>query len=198
MPNQIQLPLNSFPELVTANLRLRELHPSDAGAVYRIYADEEVTRYYDLDTFTDLRQAEELIQRQRKRYEDGIGIRWGIAQLTSNVVIGTAGFIFNHHNAQGRLGYDLARPFWRRGIMTEALRILIHYSFASLKLNRIQALVIPGNEASINLLHKLGFSDEGLLREYAVFKGRYNDLFCCSLLSSEYEPPAHPPTSSAT
>jgi ribosomal-protein-alanine N-acetyltransferase len=186
MINQIQLPMNSFPELVTANLRLRELVPADAEAVYRIYADEEVTRFYDLDTFDDVRQATELIRRQRARFERGEGLRWGIAQQANNVIIGTAGYVFSQHNAQGGIGYDLARPYWRKGIMSEALLLVIHYGFSSLKLNRIQALVIPGNSASVRVLMKLGFEEEGLLRDYAFFKGRYNDLISFALLKRDY------------
>lgn len=186
MINQIQLPIKSFPELKTANLRLRELVLTDAEAVLRIYSDEEVTRFYDLDTFDDVRQAAELIRRQRSRFERGEGLRWGIAQLANNVIIGTVGYVFSQHNAQGGIGYDLARSYWRKGIMSEALPLVIHYGFLSLKLNRIQALVIPGNIASVGLLIKLGFEEEGLLRDYAFFKGRYNDLISFSLLRRDY------------
>ncbi len=186
MINQIQIPMTTFPELVTANLHLRELVPTDAEAVYRIYVEEEVTRFYDLDTFDDIRQATELIRRQRSRFERGEGLRWGIAQRANNVIIGSVGYVFSQHNAQGGIGYDLARPYWRKGIMTEALRLVIHYGFSSLKLNRIQALVIPGNSASVGLLTKLGFEEEGLLRDYAFFKGRYNDLICYALLKRDY------------
>jgi ribosomal-protein-alanine N-acetyltransferase len=187
MLNQIQLPMNSFPGLETGNLRLRELVPTDAEAVYRIYADDRVTRFYDLDTFDDVRQATELIRRQRARFQRGEGLRWGIAQRANNVIIGTAGYVFSQHNAQGGIGYDLARPYWRKGIMSEALLLVIHYGFSSLKLNRIQALVIPGNRASVGLLMKLGFQEEGLLRDYAFFKGRYNDLISFALLRRDYE-----------
>jgi len=186
MLNQIQIPMTAFPELVTANLRLRELVSSDAESVLRIYSDEEVTRYYDLDTYTDIKQASELIHQQRLRHERGESLRWGISQQANNIIIGTVGFVFNQQNMQGGIGYDLARPYWRKGIMHETLRIIIRYGFSSLRLNRIQALVIPGNSASIGLLQKLDFTEEGLLREYAFFKGRYNDLICFSLLKGEY------------
>ena len=186
MLNQIQLPTTGFPEFTTANLRLRELISTDAEAVNRIFADEEVTKHYDLDTFYDIRQAQELIRRQRIRFEKGEGLRWGITQRENNIVIGTVGYVFNQENVQGGLGYELAKPYWRRGIMTEALSIVVRYGFSSLGLNRIQALVMPGNEASIGLLRKLGFKQEGLLRDYAFFKGRYNDLLCYSLLRKEY------------
>ena len=185
----IQIPnlLTSFPELETPNLRLRELLPPDAEAVYRIFANDEVTRYYDLDTFTSTRQATELIRRQRQLFERGEGVRWGITQQANDVVIGTVGMIFSEQNAQGGIGYDLAQPYWRMGLMTETLRMIIHFGFATVRLNRIQALVVPGNAASIGLLKKLEFQYEGLLRDYAFFKGRYNDLKCFSLIKREYQ-----------
>jgi len=186
MLDQINLPTTGFPEFSASNLRLRELVSTDAEAVHRIFADNEVTKFYDLDTFYDIRQASELIRNQRIRFDRGEGIRWGITQQENNIVIGTVGYVFNQQNSQGGIGYDLARPYWRRGIMTEALRLVIRYGFSGLRLNRIQALVVPGNEVSIGLLLKLGFSLEGLLRDYAFFKGRYNDLLSYSLLKKEH------------
>lgn len=185
---QIHFPPATFPILETVNLRLRELVPSDADNVLRIFADDEVTRFYDFDTFTSLGQAADLIVRQATRYEKGEAIRWGITQRANDVVIGTVGLVISRSSAIGGLGYDLARPYWRRGIMTEALRIAIGYSFLSVNLNRLQALVMPGNVASINLLEKLGFVEEGILREYAFFKGRYQNLHCFSLLRREFKP----------
>lgn len=185
---QIHFPPATFPILETVNLRLRELVPSDADNVLRIFADDEVTRFYDFDTFTSLGQAADLIVRQATRYEKGEAIRWGITQRANDVVIGTVGLVISRSSAIGGLGYDLARPYWRRGIMTEALRIVIGYSFLSVNLNRLQALVMPGNVASINLLEKLGFVEEGILREYAFFKGRYQNLHCFSLLRREFKP----------
>lgn len=185
---QIHFPPATFPILETVNLRLRELVPRDADNVLRIFADDEVTRYYDFDTFTSLGQAADLIVRQETRYEKGEAIRWGITQRANDVVIGTVGLVISRSSAIGGLGYDLARPYWQRGIMTEALRIVISYSFLSVNLNRLQALVMPGNVASINLLNKLGFLEEGILREYAFFKGRYQDLHCFSLLHREFKP----------
>lgn len=178
----INAPLPSFPILQTTNLRLRELVHSDADAVFRIFSDDEVTRFYDFDTFTNVNQAVELIARQRARYERGEGIRWGITEAVNDVVIGTVGYVFTQSNAQGGLGYDLARPYWRRGMMSEALGIVINCGFNAFKLNRVQALVLPGNVASLRLLWKLGFQEEGTLRDYAFFRGRYHDLRSFSLL----------------
>lgn len=184
---QINMPLPAFPTLETANLRLREIVPADAEAIFRVFADEEVTRYYDLEAFDNLDQARSHIGRQATRYQRGELIRWGICQRANDVVIGSVGVGIYASSAQGGLGYELARPYWRRGIMSEALTMVIRFSFRTLNLNRLQALVMPGNEASAGLVRKLGFTQEGLLREYAFFKGRYQDLYCFSLLRREWE-----------
>lgn len=183
LPTSLVLP--EFPVLETSRLRLREMTIADKAAVFRIFSDDEVTRYYDFETFTTEQQAAELILRQKSRFEMGEAIRWGITQRLSEEVIGTVGLVVDVHNGLGGLGYDLARPYWRMGIMTEALNIVIRFAFRTVKVNRLQALVMPGNVASAALLEKLNFLEEGTLREYYFFKGRYQDLRCFSLLSRE-------------
>jgi ribosomal-protein-alanine N-acetyltransferase len=84
------------------------------------------------------------------------------------------------------MGYDLAAPHRRQGIMTEAMEAAIDYGFGSMGLNRIEALVDPGNTASIRLLLRLGFSQEGVLREYTHFRGKFVDDVCFSLLRREW------------
>jgi ribosomal-protein-alanine N-acetyltransferase len=180
---------DDFPELETADLRLRQLVPADAEAVFQIFADGEVTRFYDLETFTTVGEAADLIARQRARFERGEGLRWGVTHKRDDRVIGTIGCILYKHNASGGLGYELARPYWRRGITSAALQAVISFGFDRMRLNRLQALVMPGNEASAGLLRKLGFQEEGLLREYAFFRGRFNDLRCFSLLAGELKRP---------
>ncbi len=181
------LTLSEFPVLETSRLRLREMTAADAAAVFRIFSDDDVTRFYDFDTFTTEQQAAELIARQRNRFDKGDALRWGITQRHSDEVIGTVGLVINSQNGLGGLGYDLARPYWRKGIMSETLSIVIRFAFRTVKVNRLQALVMPGNVASAALLDKLGFLEEGTLREYSFFKGRYQDLRCFSLLRREFE-----------
>jgi hypothetical protein len=79
--------------------------------------------------------------------------------------------------------------------MTEALTALLEFGFETLGLNRIEALVMPDNAASFALLNKLGFSEEGLLREYDYFKDEFQDLICFSLLRREFSPTAPDPAS---
>ena len=72
--------------------------------------------------------------------------------------------------------------------MTEALAAIIEFGFREVGLNRVQAVLMPGNVASVKLLEKLGFRREGVLRQYENWgeKG-YVDLLMFALLRHEYE-----------
>jgi ribosomal-protein-alanine N-acetyltransferase len=165
---------------------LRQLVADDAEDVYRIFADDAVTKYYDLETFTDVEQALALISRQQDHFRKKVGFRWGISYKEKDLVIGTIGMIFNTEKMQGGLGYDLARPYWRQGIMYEVLQEVIRFCFETAKVERIQALVLPGNVASASLLMKLGFEEEGVLEGFAFFKNKFHDLHNFILTSGKW------------
>jgi ribosomal-protein-alanine N-acetyltransferase len=173
-----------FPRLETDRLVLRELTSGDAHDLFQIFSNSEVTRYYDLDTFTRMQQAAELIDRFRQRYERQIGLRWALTlKEDPGGVVGTCGYnIWIQSSNRSVLGYDLARGCWGQGLMTEALAAIIEFGFEKMSLNRIEALAFRENEASHRMLEKLGFECEGVLREYEFLKGAYVDMSLHSLL----------------
>jgi len=176
---------NNFPQLITENLILRETKLADAPAIFQIFADDEVTKYHDLETATNLEQVQFLIERRAERFKNQQGIRWGIARKEDNVIIGSCGYGIKN-SFQASIGYELAREYWRKGFMTEALKAIIQWGFYQLDLNRIEAFVMLENIASIKLLENLDFVEEGFLREYGFWKGQFHDLKIFSLLKRDY------------
>lgn len=73
------------------------------------------------------------------------------------------------------LGYQIGAEFARQGYMTEAIRLMLHYAFADLKLHRLEANIQPGNTASIALVKRAGFVREGYSRHYLKICGRWRD-----------------------
>lgn len=73
------------------------------------------------------------------------------------------------------LGYWMGLPFVRRGYMTAAVRAIIPFAFATLRLHRLEAACIPTNAASIRLLENTGFAREGYAREYLCINGIWQD-----------------------
>lgn len=174
----------SFPQLESDRLILRRLQESDANALFGFLGDEEVTRFYDDATFTQLAQASEQIAAWENGFLHRRCIRWGISRKEDGVLIGTCGYYGIHPwHLRASIGYELGRHYWRQGLMTEALQAIIKTGFAEMSLNRIDALVMPENVPSIRLLEKIGFKNEGLLREYENWGDKgFTDLYILSLL----------------
>jgi [ribosomal protein S5]-alanine N-acetyltransferase len=88
----------------------------------------------------------------------------------------------------GSLGYWMGAPYAQRGLMTEAVRALIPFAFGPLRLHRLEAACIPTNLASSRLLEKVGFSREGLAREYLCINGVWQDHLLYALVVTDPRP----------
>ncbi|WP_155590823.1 GNAT family N-acetyltransferase [Lysinibacillus cavernae] len=174
-----------FPILETERLRLRELTQEDAPAIFRCFSNEAVTRYYGQEPFVDKQQAEQLVKQFANNFEGKRGIRWGIERKDTNEVIGTIGFhLWLAAHKRAEIGYEIHPDYWRQGYTKEAVQKAITYGFEHLNLNRIGAVVFLENEASNQLLMKLGFQQEGILRDYMYQNGQAYDTFIYSLLKT--------------
>jgi ribosomal-protein-alanine N-acetyltransferase len=174
---------DAFPALETARLLLRELNAGDGQALFAVFADDEVTRFYNVDTMDDVAPAQTIIARMRSRYTERVGIRWAIVDKADGRLIGTIGFnAIDASDHRAVVGYELARRAWGRGFATEALSRVVQYGHAKIGLNRIEAAVMKGNEASVRVLRKVGFEEEGILRAYGYWKAEYHDLRIFSIL----------------
>ncbi|MFW5690862.1 MAG: GNAT family N-acetyltransferase [Chloroflexota bacterium] len=177
-----------FPVLNTGRLILNEISNDDIPALYALFSDPEVTRYNDVNTFTSEDDARWVLRFLRQRFGERGGVRWAI-RLRSHphTLIGTAGYnVWTRHNFCCELGYDLMRSHWRRGYMTEAVQEIIRFGFREMAVNRVEANVMVGNYASARVLQKLGFTEEGVMRQRGCWKGSFHDLRLFSLLRSEY------------
>ena len=75
----------------------------------------------------------------------------------------------------GSIGYWMGELYARQGLMSDALRALVPFGFATLRLHRLEAACIPTNAASIRLLEKSGFQREGYARQYLCINGIWQD-----------------------
>jgi ribosomal-protein-alanine N-acetyltransferase len=178
---------NDFPQLETKRLILKEISDRDCNDLLEVFSNNEVMKYYDIEPLRTLEEINNLIQLLCKRFKNKKGIRWGIHLKDTDKLIGTCGIQnLNIESLRTEIGYELSRKFWGQGLMKEALYAIIDYGFNNMSLNRIQALVEPDNKNSINLLHRIGFNDEGILNGYEYYKGEFKDLVILSLLNANY------------
>jgi [ribosomal protein S5]-alanine N-acetyltransferase len=180
-----------FPTIHTERFTLRRAFPSDVKALIDLTHDEEVMRYYGMAPYETQEEALDELNWFNGLFDDAKGIRWIIADRLTGSYIGDVG-LFNYipDHARAELGLKLAKAYWRRGIMAEAVEHTIAYGLAEMRLNRIEAVVDPRNEACLGLLSKAGFQKEGLLREYEREQGGFVDLVMLSILrrDRDYSP----------
>ncbi|MCB1049337.1 MAG: GNAT family N-acetyltransferase [Acidobacteria bacterium] len=178
----------TLPDLPAERLVLRWLVQSDVSDLFEIFSDPQAMRYWSSPPMTDPRQAEQLVANIQAFYEQGSLFQWGIQHLTDNRIIGTC--TLNHIDlAQGRadVGYALHPQYWGQGLMREALNRLFQYAFLALGLRRLEADVDPRNTPSISILKRMGFQQEGLLRERWQVEGEIQDSAIFGLLRREWE-----------
>ncbi|TMU85231.1 GNAT family N-acetyltransferase [Bacillus sp. BHET2] len=177
----------AFPVLETERYCLRQMGEEDAPKVFDYFSKDEVTRYYDLESFQDETQAVEIIQSWNERFRMNEGIRWGISLKETNEIIGSCGYHqWEKEHFKAEVGFEIHPAYWRQGIITEVLRPILKYGFEEMALNRIEAYYDPENLASLKSLEKAGFTFEGVLRKAAYEKGVFCDMAVCSLLKEEF------------
>lgn len=173
-------------ELQTERLVLRQMCRADAASLFAIWSDPEVARYMNISSFTDERQAVDMIELLGKLAEENQAIRYSMIEAKSGRIIGSCGYnMLDYDNARTEIGYDLGREYWGQGYAPEAINALTNYAFHTLGFNRIEAKVEPANLNSIKVLQKLHFTLEGTLRKCERSKGAFIDLCMYSKLVTD-------------
>jgi RimJ/RimL family protein N-acetyltransferase len=173
--------------LPTARLLLRPLGDHDGAALFAIFSDPQVVRYWSSTAWTSVDEASAFIARDRQAMRDGEYVRFGIERSADRTLIGVCTlFAFSEQCRRAELGYALAPSAWGQAYMDEALRALLRYGFTELKLNRVEADTDPRNEASTKALERLGFEREGLLRDRWIVGGEVSDSALYGLLHRDW------------
>ena len=176
-----------LPTLDGARLRLRQLDDRDVPALYTVFGDPEVARFWAVPALEHESAAADIVAQARTNFEARRGFRWGIALRADDTIIGTCSlFNLDAANRRAEVGYALARTQWRNGYASEALALAMGFGFTMLGLRRLEADVDPRNGASLHMLERLGFQREGYLRERFEVAGEIQDSVVLGLLASEW------------
>lgn len=160
--------------IVTERLILRRFRPEDAQAMFDNWAsDDEVTKYMTWPTHTDLATSQWVIGDWVASYEKPDYYQWAIE--FEGQAIGSISVV--HHRddiGKAHIGYCIGRPWWHRGIMSEALKAVMDYLFDEVGMNRVEACHDPNNPNSGKVMAKCGMKYEGTHRQ----SGRSNQGIC--------------------
>ena len=172
------------------SVHLRPFVPADVKAFAelagdRAIADTMISVPHPLDTAA----AEMLLHGYAKAETEGIACYFAIAlpNAETDLFVGSIALRdIDREHALGELSFWVGRPWWGQGIASRAAELALAIAFDELALNRISAYHMVRNPASGCVLRRLGFHQEGILRQRVRKWGRFEDVAACAMLRSEY------------
>ncbi len=167
-----------IPVFETDRMIIRPFELKDIDDAYEMNLDKRVSKYTGdggVVSIDEIRRriTEDVLGDYQKYGYGRMAIEW----KENNRCIGFSGLKYLEDLQEVDLGYRLMSAYWGKGIATEAGKICLQYGFNQLKLDRIIALVLPDNKASIHVLKKLNFSfkedmiiDQLLAKKYIIYR----------------------------
>lgn len=148
----------------TERILFRPWRDNDAETLYKYASDPEVGPRAGWPPHKSVEESLEIIR--TLFHSDHM---WAIELKETGEPIGCMGYMvhgesnINIGENDAEVGYWVARPYWSRGICTEALRLLIDYCFREKGFRTLWADYFPDNPASGKVMEKCGFRDTGLV-----------------------------------
>jgi RimJ/RimL family protein N-acetyltransferase len=175
-----------LPTLQGDRVVLRMLVATDVPALYEIFSDHDVMRYWSWAPFESLHDAEFLLDEIRGSFEERRLFQWGIVEGDGPVVGTCTLFQLDGRHRRCEVGFALARKVWGRSVGKRAVGTILRFAFESLGVHRVEADADPRNERCLRLLEGLNFKREGLLRERYHVSGEVQDAVVLGLLHAEW------------
>ena len=130
------------------------------------------------------------MRRYREDFSNGVAIAYLIFENEAGRLVGgiTLGNIRYGVAQSAQIGYWAGERHAGRGYMQDAVRAVLVHAFETMRLHRVEAACIPGNERSIRVLEKAGFEREGLLRSYLRIDGVWQDHYIYARIAGDRGP----------
>lgn len=161
--------------------------PADALHIFEAYAqDPEVARYMTWPPHTNVETTMRFVAFCLDNWERQAAFPWVIVARDSGTLVGMV-------EARIRVpaidvGYVLARPYWGKGLMTEAVRSVVDWALAQPGVYRVWATCDIDNERSARVLERVGMQREGILRRWIMhpnISDEARDCYCYARVLGE-------------
>ncbi|HWT27313.1 MAG TPA: GNAT family protein [Mobilitalea sp.] len=187
-----------LPEIETSRLLLRQItnSASDGRDSLEFINDYSVYRFWGLydeanDTNGKHRPKKKIkidyhYKATMKEYKAGTELTWLMVLKETGKVIGEIVLYDFRLKKQADIGYRINKNYWGQGFAPEAGQAIVKIAFELLDLSRLQIRCFSNNAGSIRVAQKLGFTQEGLIRQGAIINV-ITDYFIYGYLTEEYE-----------
>lgn len=172
--------------MVLDKVILRQPEPKDIEFLYKYKNDWELIKdLVGASIGYSHRDIEDWIEFHRKRTDEVV---WVIADKEDDHCIGHKGlYQIDYKMGSARTGMFIGdKSYWGKRVGSQVKRAVINFAFDTLRLHRIESLLIAGKMESVRLNESCGFTKEGLLRHYLYKNGKYLDIEIWSLLDEEW------------
>lgn len=160
-----------FPNLTTEHLNLRQIKIKDLKEFFILKSDERLLKNYDAKakTYEEARQFLHKLNTEVSRNEC---IVWGISLKDDNKLIGSICFWnISKEQSKAEIGYELMFDLQGKGLMQEAIKVVIKYGFYNMKLQLIEGILNPNHSKSVKLLERNDFTIGTNLRQTDPYNG---------------------------
>lgn len=146
------------PTLLTLRLELRALVLNDHDDLFAIYGDPKVMQFTSDPTFPDGTYINQLFVSVERLFAEQQALLWGVALRDTGRIVGTCELhSFEPDDRRAEIGCMLARAYWGRSLMREALTAVIEFGVGNLGLATLRADIDVPNAQSRALFQRLGF-----------------------------------------
>lgn len=177
-----------FVHIVDKDIYLKLVDVNDAQRLFQLTSDSRVHLRKWVPWVDDTRSVmdtEDFIKESLKSYDEYKSMNMVV--VFKDEVVGVAGFNeFDWPNKHAAIGYWLGKQYTGKGIMTRVVRELTDFAFTQLNLNRVEIRAAAENEKSRAIPEKLGFKNEGRIREAEWLYDKFVDHIVYGMLKKEW------------
>ena len=174
---------------VNEHVKLKILEEREADQLFKLVDSnrESLGEFLPFVAYTtEVEHSKKFIQSALQQFARGDGFHCGI--WYDQKLVGVIGLHYlDLVNKRTSIGYYLAEDFQKKGIMTRCTKALIQYVYEEYDINRIEIRMSTKNKKSRAIPVRLGFTQEGILRNNERLQGEFSDSYVYSLLREEYD-----------
>jgi ribosomal-protein-serine acetyltransferase len=167
---------------ISDDLELRLLTEADANELHELVEANRahLARWMPWAAEQRFERTKQFLARRERDHREGNGFE--MALVREGHIVGAVGLTVDPVAGAGSLGYWLGQEHEGAGLMTGAVKAVVDHAFNEMKLHRLEIRAAAGNIRSRAIPERLGFEQEGVLREAERVGDEYQDLVVYGLL----------------
>ena len=178
-----------FKAIIDSNTFLSILEPRHAEELFHLidYNRDSIGKWLAFPaSTTEVHHTKTFIEKSLHRFTSANGYWAGI--WYRGKLAGSIGYLYiDRGNHKTEIGYWLGKDFEGYGLATKACDLFIQHAFTDLQLTKVEINMASKNSKSKAIPERLGFTEEGRIRNYELLHGEYHDRIIYGLLKEEWK-----------